>query len=51
MQRIFKAFADGVSPKTICKMLNAEQIPGPRLRILESEHNPRACSSWHRRVE
>src|SRR5687768_9053702 len=30
VRRIFRAFADGVSPKAICKTLNGERIPGPR---------------------
>ncbi len=30
VHRIFKAFANGVAPKKICKTLNAEKVPGPR---------------------
>ena len=32
VQRIFRAFVAGVSPKAIAKILNAEQIPGPKER-------------------
>lgn len=30
IRRIFREFADGVSPKAIARRLNAESIPGPR---------------------
>jgi site-specific DNA recombinase len=30
VQRIFRAFVAGISPKAIAKALNAEQIPGPQ---------------------
>ncbi|WP_261331550.1 recombinase family protein [Maritalea mobilis] len=33
IRRIFRTFADGISPKAIARQLNAEDIPGPRGKL------------------
>ena len=42
VDRIFRDFEGGISPKEIAKRLNQEGVPGPESLRVESEHDPRS---------
>lgn len=51
VQRIFRAFVAGVSPKAIAKALNAEGDSWANGRGVEPQHDSRTRGPWHRDPE
>ena len=49
--RIHEDYANGLSPRTIARTLNAEGGPGPDRQGMERLDHPRQPEAWHRHSE